>query len=68
MRWSLPRIIGILVGVGIVWSLLNQFAGILFLLCAAVAGWRVWLTTSGVPRQPFRLLCRDPTASGAHGL
>ncbi len=38
MQWSLFRILGVLAGAWIVWSLLNQFAGILFLICAAVAG------------------------------
>ncbi len=47
MPWSIWRILGILAGAWIVWSLLNQFAGVLFLLCAAVAGWRLWLTASG---------------------
>ena len=51
MRWSLFRILGVVVGAGIVWSLLNQFAGILFLICTAVAGWRLWLTASGAPGQ-----------------
>lgn len=51
MQWSLLRILGVLAGAWIIWSLLNQFAGILFLLCAAVAGWRLWLTSSGVPEQ-----------------
>ena len=47
MPWSIWRILGILAGAWIVWSLLNQFAGVLFLLCAVVAGWRLWLTASG---------------------
>ncbi len=51
MQWSLFRILVILIGAWVVWSLLNQFAGVLFLICAAVAGWRLWLNTSGVPGQ-----------------
>jgi SpoVK/Ycf46/Vps4 family AAA+-type ATPase len=42
MQWSLFRVLGVLAGAAIVWSLLNQFAGPLFLLCAAVAAWRLW--------------------------
>ena len=42
MQWSLFRVVGVLAGAAIVWSLLNQFAGPLFLLCAAVAAWRLW--------------------------
>ena len=42
MQWSLFRVPGVLAGAAIVWSLLNQFAGPLFLLCAAVAAWRLW--------------------------
>ena len=49
MRWSLFRVLGVVVGAVIVWSLLNQFAGILFFICTAVAGWRLWLTASGAP-------------------
>ena len=51
MQWSLFRIVGLLVGAWIVWSLLNRFAGILFPICAVVAGWRLWLTASGAPEQ-----------------
>ena len=51
MQWSLFRILVVLIGAWVVWSLLNQLAGILFLICAAVAGWRLWLTASGVPGQ-----------------
>ena len=59
MQWSLFRILVILIGAWVVWSLLNQFAGVLFLICAAVAGWRLWLTglavtgqRSGISRPP----------------
>ena len=47
MRWPLWRILGGLLGAWFVLALLNQYAGILFLLCAVTAGWRLWLTTSG---------------------
>jgi len=33
------------------WTLLNAYAGTLFLLCAAVAGWRLWRTTATMPGQ-----------------
>ena len=53
MRWPLLRILGGLLGAWFVLALLNQYAGILFLLCTAVAGWRLWLTTSGrMEQQP----------------
>ena len=51
MRWSSWRIGGVLVGAWITWSLLSQFAGILFLLCAAAAGWRLWLAMPKMPGQ-----------------
>ncbi len=33
------------------WTLLNAYAGTLFLLCAAVAGWRLWRTAAPMPGQ-----------------
>jgi hypothetical protein len=30
------------------WTLLNLYAGTLFLLCTAVAGWRLWRTAAGL--------------------
>ena len=51
MQWWLFRFLGGLVGTWIVWTLLKQFAGILFLLCTAIAAWRLWLTTSSRPVQ-----------------
>ena len=56
MQWSLWRILGVLAGAAVIWALLNQFAGILFLLCAGVAGWRLWLV---VPKMPGK----QPSAS-----
>ena len=51
MQWSLWRILGVLAGAAVIWALLNQFGGILFLLCAAVAGWRLWLAMRNMPSQ-----------------
>src|ERR1700712_3132124 len=51
MPWTVLRLLGILMAASIVWSLFTQYAGILFLLCAAVAGWRLWLAAPGLPRQ-----------------
>ena len=33
------------------WTLLNAYAGTLFLLSAAVAGWRLWRTAATMPGQ-----------------
>ena len=33
------------------WTLLNAYAGTLFLLCATVAGWRLWRTAATMPGQ-----------------
>ena len=49
MQWSLFRILGVLMGAWVVWSLLNDFAGPLFLLCAAVAAWRLWRADQAMP-------------------
>ncbi len=49
MQWSLLRVIGALVAAYTAWALLNDFAGTLFLICAAVAGWRLWRTAMAVP-------------------
>jgi len=49
MQWSVFRVLGVLAGAAIVWSLLNQFAGSLFLLCAAVAAWRLWRADRAMP-------------------
>jgi len=51
MQWSLFRVIGALVAAYTAWALLNDFAGTLFLICAAVAGWRLWRTAMAVPGQ-----------------
>ena len=60
MQWSLFRVLGVLAGAWIVWSLLNQFAGILFLLCAAVAGWRLWLAAAAMTGQHRPAVNRPP--------
>ena len=49
MQWSLFRILGVLMGVWVVWSLLNNFAGPLFVLCTAVAAWRLWRADQAMP-------------------
>ena len=33
------------------WTLLNAYAGTLFLLCATIAGWRLWRTAATMPGQ-----------------
>ena len=33
------------------WTLLNAYAGTLFLLCSAVAGWRLWRIAAAMPGQ-----------------
>jgi len=40
-----------LVAAYIGWTLLNAYAGTLFLLCASVAGWRLWRTAATMPGQ-----------------
>ena len=51
MPWTVLRLLGVLMAASIVWSLFTQYAGVLFLLCAAVAGWRLWLASPGLPRR-----------------
>ena len=51
MQSPLLRILGVLVAVYVAWALLTDFAGTLFLLCTAVAAWRLWRTAMGVPEQ-----------------
>jgi len=51
MQWSLLRVLGVLVAVYVAWALLTDFAGTLFLLCTAVAGWRLWRTAMVGPGQ-----------------
>jgi len=47
----LLRLGGILVAAYVGWTLLNAYAGTVFLLCTAVAGWRLWRTATAVPGQ-----------------
>ncbi len=56
-QWSLLRVLGVLVAAYVAWALLTDFAGTLFLLCTAVAGWRLWRTAMIGPGQ------RRPSAS-----
>jgi stage V sporulation protein K len=51
MPWTVLRLLGVLMAASVAWSLFTQYAGVLFLLCAAVAGWRLWLASPGLPRQ-----------------
>lgn len=51
MQWSLLRVLGVLVAVYVAWALLTDFAGTLFLLCSAVAAWRLWRTAMVGPGQ-----------------
>jgi stage V sporulation protein K len=51
MPWTVLRLLGVLMAASIVWSLFIQYAGVLFLLCAAVASWRLWLASPGLPPQ-----------------
>ena len=51
MQSPLLRIFGVLVAVYVAWALLTDFAGTLFLICTAVAAWRLWRTVMGVPGQ-----------------
>ncbi|MBN8904532.1 MAG: hypothetical protein BGO51_10170 [Rhodospirillales bacterium 69-11] len=60
MQWSVFRVLGVLAGAAIVWSLLNQFAGSLFLLCAAVAAWRLWRADRAMPGQRRPPMPRRP--------
>jgi hypothetical protein len=72
MPWTVLRLLGVLMAASIVWSLFTQYAGVLFVLCAAVAGWRLWLASPGLPRrrpgagwppaQPPRQQSRDEDA------
>ncbi len=48
---ALIRLIAILVAAYIGWTLLNAYAGILFLLCSGVAGWRLWHTAAAQPQR-----------------
>ena len=43
-----------LVAAWVGWTLLNAYAGTLFLLSAGVAGWRLWRTAAAMPGQRSR--------------
>ena len=49
MTWLLVRLGAVLLAVYVGWKLLNTYALTLFLLCAAVAGWRLWRTAATLP-------------------
>ena len=51
MQWSLFRVLVALVAAYVGWTLLSAYASTLFLLCAAVAGWRLWRTAAALPGQ-----------------
>lgn len=49
MTWLLVRLGAILLVVYVGWTLLRTYALTLFLLCAVVAGWRLWRTAATLP-------------------
>ena len=51
MQRPLLTIFGVLVAGSLFWSLLNTYAGILFPLCVAVAGWRLWRKAVTLPHR-----------------
>jgi stage V sporulation protein K len=57
---ALIRLIAILVAAYIGWTLLSAYAGILFLLCSGVAGWRLWHFAAA---QPGRHVTNQPRPS-----
>ena len=63
MNVNPPRIIASLIVFFLGWALLDAYAGTLFVLCAAVAGWRLW-RVAALPGQPvaFSGHPRDPAA------
>ena len=52
MNISLSRIVVLLIVFFVGWALLDAYAGTLFVLCAAVVGWRLW-RVAAVPEQPM---------------
>ena len=49
MGGPLFRLGATLIAAWVGWTLLNAYAGTLFLLSAAVAGWRLWRTAATMP-------------------
>ena len=60
MQGPLLRVLGVLVAAYTAWALLTDFAGTLFLLCAAVAAWRLWRTAMAGPGQSWPGASRPP--------
>ena len=60
MQGPLFRVLGILVAAYVAWALLTDFAGTLFLLCAAVAAWRLWRTAMAGPGHSWPGASRPP--------
>jgi len=63
----LLRLGGILVAAYVGWALLNAYAGTVFLLCTAVAGWRLWRTAAAVPGQRGTSGAGSPAGAGRPG-
>ena len=66
MNVNPSRIIASLIVFFVGWALLDTYAGILFVLCAAVAGWRLW-RVAALPGQPIAFgnpTVRPPARSG----
>ena len=49
MTWLLVRLGAVLLAVYVGWTLLRAYALPLFLLCAAIVGWRLWRTAASLP-------------------
>ena len=62
MTWLLVRLGAVLLAVYVGWTLLRTYALTLFLLCAAVAGWRLWRTAAALPDRSRTFGQRPPGA------
>jgi len=63
----LLRLGGVLIAAYVGWTLLNAYAGTVFLLCTAVAGWRLWRTAATVPGQRGTSGAGSPAGAGRPG-
>jgi len=63
----LLRLGAILIAAYVGWTLLNAYAGTVFLLCTAVAGWRLWRTAAAVPGQRGTSGTGGPAGAGRPG-